>query len=178
MPESTTEIPVGTRVHAYPDTREGRRLVTRTRSVVWRLGDGTEVVAVDGYAGGIALTHIDVIDEAPSDRKTIHAHVILDTDELRDWAGKHAALGHAGIAHVLYETARELEAGRVPEFLTGTACLARDDELLDAAYPACSWHKEVQHRDGNVPWCRRCGWTRGRSGWAPRRIGAADGEEL
>ncbi|MFJ6616653.1 hypothetical protein ACIQOW_03590 [Kitasatospora sp. NPDC091335] len=61
--------PIGTPVTAYPDIRpeyatqigatDYPRLETRTRSVAWNLGHGTPVVAVDGYAGGISLEHID-----------------------------------------------------------------------------------------------------------------------
>jgi hypothetical protein len=80
--------PVGTPVVAYPSVRPehpvavayrkaaeaGRtfrsetdpctRLETTTRTPAWTLGHGTPVVSVDGYAGGIALDHIDVIGEA------------------------------------------------------------------------------------------------------------------
>ncbi|MCX5601581.1 hypothetical protein OOK29_25865 [Streptomyces phaeochromogenes] len=31
-----------------------------TRSAAWTLGHGEPVVLVDGYSGGIALTHIDI----------------------------------------------------------------------------------------------------------------------
>lgn len=51
----------GTPVLAWPMTRNGSPLVTRTRGEVWSLGDGTRVVSVKGYAGGIALTHVDVL---------------------------------------------------------------------------------------------------------------------
>jgi len=51
----------GTPVLAWPGSREGSPLVTCTRSEVWSLGDGSRVVAVDGFPGGIALTHIDVL---------------------------------------------------------------------------------------------------------------------
>ena len=54
----------GTPVLAWPITRNGSPLVTRTRSEVWSLGDGTRVVAVDGHAGGIALTHVDVLPQS------------------------------------------------------------------------------------------------------------------
>lgn len=54
--------PVGTPVLAYPGTREGRALTTKTRSQAWLVGH-SPVVLVDGYSGGIALTHIDVITE-------------------------------------------------------------------------------------------------------------------
>lgn len=80
--------PVGTPVVAYPSVRPehpvavayrkaveaGRtvtgemnpctRLETTTRTPAWTLGHGTPVVSVEGYAGGIALTHIDVIEAA------------------------------------------------------------------------------------------------------------------
>lgn len=52
--------PVGTQVLAFPGAREGRALLTRTRSEAWQVASGTPVVAVEGYAGGIALTHIEI----------------------------------------------------------------------------------------------------------------------
>lgn len=81
--EFNARYPVGTPVLAYPSVRPehpvavryrqaveaGRarkaesdpckRLITRTRSKAWILGHGEPVVMVDGYAGGIALTHVD-----------------------------------------------------------------------------------------------------------------------
>lgn len=72
MPEMTADAwndryPPGTPVVAYPGVRPEdptaaslcTRLETRTRSAAWNLGHGEPVVAVEGYAGGIALTHID-----------------------------------------------------------------------------------------------------------------------
>ncbi|MCQ8831853.1 hypothetical protein [Streptomyces malaysiensis] len=63
-----SRYPVGTPVMAYPGARpekfpNEKRLQTRTRSVAWALGHGEPVVMVDGYAGGIALTHVDVIEK-------------------------------------------------------------------------------------------------------------------
>ena len=55
--------PVGTAVTAYPGVRGEDPLTTRTRSKAWTVGGHTPVVSVDGYAGGICLTHIDVIEE-------------------------------------------------------------------------------------------------------------------
>jgi len=61
--------PIGTAVIAYPGVRpefgltEYPRLVTHTRSRAWNLGHGTPVVAVEGYAGGISLEHIDLNQE-------------------------------------------------------------------------------------------------------------------
>lgn len=63
--------PVGTPVVAYPLTRpeHGRpdffeQLETVTRTPAWTLGCGTPVVSVEGYTGGINLTHIDVMATA------------------------------------------------------------------------------------------------------------------
>jgi hypothetical protein len=78
--------PMGTRVMAYPFIRPedpvavawrerstvGRtgksadadpveQLDTVTRSAAWTLGHGDPVLMVEGYAGGIALTHVDPI---------------------------------------------------------------------------------------------------------------------
>lgn len=75
--------PIGTPVMAYPIVRpedpiavahqkrvaEGRtfgssdpctRLETVTRTPAWILGHGEPVVSVEGYAGGICLSHVDV----------------------------------------------------------------------------------------------------------------------
>ncbi|MEW1548356.1 hypothetical protein [Streptomyces tsukubensis] len=86
-----TLYPIGTPVVAYPGVRpehpfaatirerqangrsveEGdadlcRALTTVTRTLAWTLGHGAPVVSVEGYPGGIHLTHIDVIVEDPS----------------------------------------------------------------------------------------------------------------
>lgn len=51
--------PIGTLVLAWPGTRDAEPLVTMTRSAAWPLGHGEPVVAVEGKAGGIALTHVE-----------------------------------------------------------------------------------------------------------------------
>ena len=56
--------PIGTPVLAFPGTREGRGMLTRTRTPAWTIGEHA-VVSVEGYAGGIALTHIIVAEETP-----------------------------------------------------------------------------------------------------------------
>ncbi|MFE2556026.1 hypothetical protein ACFXGT_08310 [Streptomyces sp. NPDC059352] len=61
--EWNAQYPEGTHVIAYPMTRADRPVVGRTRSRAWTLGGHTPVVLVDGEAGGIALTHVDVVDE-------------------------------------------------------------------------------------------------------------------
>lgn len=62
-----TVHPVGTPVLAWPGTRDDEPLTTRTRTRAWTLGHGAAVVSVEGRAGGIALTHIQVIE--PSSRE-------------------------------------------------------------------------------------------------------------
>lgn len=57
--EFNNKYPVGTPVAAFPITREEPPLLTTTRTPAWTLGHGAAVVSVVGYAGGIALTHID-----------------------------------------------------------------------------------------------------------------------
>lgn len=54
-------LPTGTAVLAFPGSRDGRAIVTVTRSEPWTLPAGDRVVLVDGYAGAIALTHIEVL---------------------------------------------------------------------------------------------------------------------
>ncbi|MFD7661315.1 hypothetical protein [Streptomyces sp. NPDC059788] len=86
--EWNDKYPVGTPVIAYPGVRPEdplavavrerqesggyvdpgdadlcRRLVTVTRTSAWTLGHGAAVVSVEGYAGGICLTRIDVAGE-------------------------------------------------------------------------------------------------------------------
>lgn len=66
--------PVGTPVVAYPSVRpEGEytgwaciRLETKTRSAAWDLGHGDPVVLVEGYSGGICLTHVDAVPAVTS----------------------------------------------------------------------------------------------------------------
>ncbi len=52
--------PVGTGVLAFPGSRDGRAILTTTRSSAWCVGN-EPVVMVEGYSGGIALTHIEVV---------------------------------------------------------------------------------------------------------------------
>jgi len=51
-------VPVGTPVLFWPGVREGAGRESATRSAAWTLGGHTAVVLVEGYAGGIALTHV------------------------------------------------------------------------------------------------------------------------
>jgi len=65
--EFNRRYPVGTPVVAYPLTRPEdnnphffKQLETVTRTPAWILGHGDPVVSVEGYAGGICLTHVDI----------------------------------------------------------------------------------------------------------------------
>lgn len=59
------DVPVGTRVRYFPVLPERgtgcEPVVTTTRSEAWRLGHGDGVVAITGKAGGVAISHIEVI---------------------------------------------------------------------------------------------------------------------
>lgn len=60
--EFNKRYPIGTKVKAWPLTLDDDPLLTITRGKAWELGDGTPVVSVEGYSGGIALTHIKVVE--------------------------------------------------------------------------------------------------------------------
>ena len=50
---------IGTPVIAFPGSRQGRAILTKTSTPAWQMGGHTAVVTVEGYSGGIALTHIE-----------------------------------------------------------------------------------------------------------------------
>ncbi|MGW2837365.1 hypothetical protein ACWCWD_06590 [Streptomyces sp. NPDC001493] len=60
--EWNAKFPVGTRVKAYPGVYGEDGFTTWTTSKAWTLGGHTPVAIVEGYSGGIALTHLDVIE--------------------------------------------------------------------------------------------------------------------
>ena len=51
----------------FGDADPCKRLETATRTPAWLLGHGEPVVSVEGYSGGICLTHIDVIPTPPTE---------------------------------------------------------------------------------------------------------------
>ena len=51
--------PVSTPVRYWPGIREGEGRVSVTRTPAWLVGGHTPCVSVEGYPGGIALTHIE-----------------------------------------------------------------------------------------------------------------------
>lgn len=57
-------VPVGSEVVYWPGEREGEGRPSKTRTEAWLLGGHTPVVMVEGYPGGIALTHVMPTPEA------------------------------------------------------------------------------------------------------------------
>jgi hypothetical protein len=53
--------PVGTPVRYWPELRQGEGIVSVTRTPAWLMGHGEPVVSVEGYTGGIYLTHVAVL---------------------------------------------------------------------------------------------------------------------
>lgn len=57
--------PVGTRVRYWPGVREGRGRESVTRTPAWAIA-GAALVSVEGFPGGISLTHVEVLgDDSP-----------------------------------------------------------------------------------------------------------------
>ena len=56
MPEQTPTT--GLERRYWPGAREGEGRKSVTRSEAWLLGGHTPVVMVEGYPGGIALSHV------------------------------------------------------------------------------------------------------------------------
>lgn len=55
--------PVGARVRYWPGVRTGEGASSQTRTPAWNIAQ-TPVVSVEGYPGGIALTHVEPLTEA------------------------------------------------------------------------------------------------------------------
>lgn len=53
-----SDHPVGTPVLYWPGVLKGPGRASRTRTPAWVIGGHSAVVSVDGYSGGIALTHV------------------------------------------------------------------------------------------------------------------------
>jgi hypothetical protein len=54
------QYPVGTPVRYWPAFRQGAGRESVTRTLAWLVGGHTPCVSVEGYPGGIALTHVQV----------------------------------------------------------------------------------------------------------------------
>jgi hypothetical protein len=66
-----TGLRPGALVRYWPGVREGVGRVGRTRSEVWEVS-GQPVVSIHGYAGGVALTHVELIEPAPGPPDTFN----------------------------------------------------------------------------------------------------------
>lgn len=111
-------FPIGTPVLAWPGTRNAAPRWTKTRSEPWQLGHGDWVVAVDGVAGGVALTHVEHIPDgwmspeqhrAEVDRLTIEAREETATRAER-WARAHFGFLPLGLIAALAEPVRDYVA--------------------------------------------------------------------
>jgi hypothetical protein len=56
--------PVGTPVRYWPGVRQGDGCESVTRTPAWLVGGHAPCVSVEGYPGGIALTHVQVTSHA------------------------------------------------------------------------------------------------------------------
>lgn len=61
--EFNTRYPIGTRCFYWPGTKSEPPHHGFTRSEAWELDCGEPVVKITGYAGGIALEHVEIIVE-------------------------------------------------------------------------------------------------------------------
>lgn len=55
--------PIGTPVVFWPAFKDEPGRESVTRSAAWLMPSGSAVVLVEGYAGGIALTHVNPLRE-------------------------------------------------------------------------------------------------------------------
>lgn len=76
-PPTVPGVPVGTLVRYWPGARNGPGRVSHTRTPAWLIG-GTPCVSVDGYAGAIALNHVEIFP--PNERRDALARAIFVAD--------------------------------------------------------------------------------------------------
>jgi hypothetical protein len=95
----TPAIPVGTPVLFWPGAKQGPGRRSITRSPVWEISPYT-VVSVEGYPGGIALTHVEILEPV-----TLTEHqALVAIAELVQSAYHGDSAGtttHAAIRHIL-----------------------------------------------------------------------------
>lgn len=56
-------VPVGTYVRYYPVAGEPEHRDTQTRSQAWDLGSGDTVVLIVGQAGGVLVSHLELLEQ-------------------------------------------------------------------------------------------------------------------
>lgn len=57
-------VPIGTKVKYYPIAGEEKYICEETRTPAWILSNGEALVSITGRSGGVALSHIELV-EAP-----------------------------------------------------------------------------------------------------------------
>jgi hypothetical protein len=150
----------------------------------------------DGVSGSMQVDQVDEVTEVVSDPNSIAALApvvasIVDAaeqaarveilhraaDELRHKAmlefDEHGSSDVRGAA--LWDAASHLNPDDGDALALGRRRGELTPEVPERA-PDCEGHHEVQHRDGKLPWCNRCGWTRGRTALPPRKLGTPRGE--
>lgn len=95
--EFNAAYPVGTPVLYWPGARRGIGSRSKTRTPAWEMNSKDTVVSVDGYGGGIALTHIEVLPVIPE--PTIES-IIDDIVALPNENSFPMAFSRASAAHV------------------------------------------------------------------------------
>lgn len=83
--------------------------------------------------------------------------------ELQHLDGNPPFCHECGWTHGEHREARKIVGGKTLGVLTGQV-------RMKPEFPECDGHKEVQHRDGLPPWCRKCGWNRGRFTRTPMKV--------
>jgi hypothetical protein len=63
-----SKVPIGSAVTFWPGVREGAGRLSVTRTEAWSTLSGHAIVCVEGYSGGIALTHIEITDQQIGDQ--------------------------------------------------------------------------------------------------------------
>lgn len=56
------ENPIGTRVRYFPIKGVAESIDTKTRSEAWELGHGEPVVKIEGRAGGVCISHLEILE--------------------------------------------------------------------------------------------------------------------
>lgn len=72
--------------------------------------------------------------------------------------------------------ARAIRKPAFPMPRLGETFIAAERRVSGNVYPECDGHREQQHRDGQGPWCSRCGWTRGQPALPAAKLGTSISE--
>lgn len=114
------DIPFGTPVTYWPGVREGKGIESVTRSGIWHVC-GQPVVLVEGYSGGIALTHVEPRVEIedtpePTPEQALRAHVADLLADVEHFEGCHRYIeGDGTCTCLLGRIERAIAAEQVSE---------------------------------------------------------------